>query len=97
MIKVRVTYICDACGKRHVENLELSNDYLDVGEAIESSDLPYTPEGWSVDVFSDDSDAEQRLLCKKCTKGSEEFHGNDNRVVCDIYPWNEPKTTTNDK
>jgi hypothetical protein len=62
-VKIKITYVCDKCGKKHVENLEMRG-YDDVGDFISDQDEGYMPEGWSVQYTGEKS----ILHCRKCTK-----------------------------
>ena len=60
---IKITYICDKCGKKHIEKLEMKG-YDDVGGFVGEQDGGYMPEGWSVCYVGEISS----LFCKKCTK-----------------------------
>jgi hypothetical protein len=63
MIKVRIEYICDKCGAKKIEKIEIPG-YEDVAYAIENFDEAYMPDGW---LYYEEDD-KSILNCKKCKK-----------------------------
>lgn len=63
-IKIKIEYICDKCGKKHIEKIEVPG-YEDVPYFIGDEDGAYMPDGWLCVTQNDDTTF---LKCKKCKK-----------------------------
>lgn len=72
MIKVRIEYTCDKCGKTKKEKPIIKNKgYEDVYYIIQNTSQGYLPEDWLTDLHT--------LVCPKCA--GEEFSIEDGAVA----------------
>ena len=79
MIKIHVTYICDACGKKEGMHHVISGTY---STKVDNN----RPLGWSVILRENIDGTPERLLCPKCTREDNKFESTDETIVGDRYP-----------